>query len=85
MMKDPNAVLDFSWDWSGWLTEGETITDAAVTVPDGITKDSESHDDTGVTVWLSGGTPGRHRVVCHVTTSAGRQDDRSLDIDVDDR
>jgi hypothetical protein len=91
MTKDPNAVLDFGWDWADsakgpWLTEGDTIATATVTVPDGITLDSTDNDDTTVTAWLSGGTVGAsYTVTCHVTTSQGRADDRSIRITIRER
>jgi hypothetical protein len=84
--KDPDAVLDYRWDWSEWLETGETITSAVVTVPEGITKDSQ--DDTGetVTVWLSGGTVETgYQIICHITTSEAREDDRSIYIRCQER
>ena len=75
-IKDPDAVLDYAVDWSTWLPEGDTIATSTWTVPTGITKDSDSHDDTTVTIWLSGGTLGEtYELVNRVTTAAGRTDD----------
>ena len=77
--KDPNAVLDYQWDWSTWLATGETITDAVITMPTGLTKDSQVDADTTVTAWISGGTAGTgYQVLCHIETSEGREDDRSI-------
>jgi hypothetical protein len=88
-MLDPNAVLDFAFSWTNWLGAGETITSAVVTVPTGLTKASQSTSSGVVTVWLSNGVPsttGRpYPVTCHITTNAGRQDDRTIRIDVRDR
>lgn len=82
--KDPNAVLDYQWDWSDWLAAGETITAATVTVPAGITKDSQLNTSTAVTAWLSGGTVTgsgtEYAINCRITTSAGRTDDRTMTI-----
>lgn len=80
------STLDWSWNWGGtdtvpsWLAEGETITDAVVTVPAGLTKSQpETHDDTTVTVWLTGGEVGtEYPVVCRITTSEDRTDERTL-------
>lgn len=97
--KDPNAVLDFKFDWraltngsaggvSDWLASGETITERTVTVQSGLTKDSDSLTDsnTSVTVWLSGGTEGEtYTVTCRIVTSAGRTDERTIYIRVEDR
>lgn len=87
-LKDPSAVLRYIWDWGAeWLDVGETITSATVTVPAGLTKDSQSNTATTVTVWLSGGTVSTtwHKVVCHITTSLGQQEDRTLFVRVADR
>ncbi len=83
MIKDPNAVLDYGFNWrpegEEWLEEDETITSYVITVPTGITKDSDSESDGVVTVWLSGGTAGEnYKVACKITTSSGRTDERSV-------
>lgn len=73
---DPDATLDWAFDWSAWLADGETIT-SHETVPDGVTVDSSSESAGVVTVWVSGGQLGSARVTCRITTSAGRVDDRT--------
>jgi len=85
-LKDPSAVLDYAFDWTGWLAAGETITDHTITAEKGITVDSSTESDGKVTVWLSGGTAGiNYKVACLVETSAGRTDERTLWIRVVDR
>lgn len=85
-LKDPSALLDFSFDWSPWLADGETIDDHTITVDDGLTLDSHSVDDTSVTVWLSGGTARTlYKVACLITTTAGRTDERTMTIRVTNR
>ena len=85
-LKDPSAVLDYVFDWSGWLASGETIDTHTITVDTGLTKDSSTEDDGKVTVWLSGGTAGiNYKVACLITTSAGRTDERTIWIKVTDR
>lgn len=77
--KDPNAVLDYTWDWSAWLEVGETIAAATVTVSTGMVCDSSTFDTTTVTAWISGGTAGSgYKATCRVTTSRGRIDDRTI-------
>jgi len=84
--KDPQAVLDYRFDWAQWLAAGETITAHTVTVPAGLAKDSDSATSTAVTVWLSGGTAGvDYAVGCRVTTSQGRTDERTIVIAVRER
>ncbi len=97
--KDPNAVLDYKFDWAAstngsgdtdWLDTdgGETISTKTVTVPTGITKDSDSLTDTNtsVTVWLSGGTDEEdYEVACKIVTSDNREDTRRMTIRVRER
>lgn len=86
---DPDAKLDYSVDWSDWLAAGETIVSAAWTVPDGLTQGdpyAASATGTVATVWISGGTAGTEYVItCHVVTSAGREDDRSITLSCEER
>lgn len=87
-LKDPDAVLDYQVDWSAWLASGETISTHTVTADDGITVDSSSitDDSTTVTAWVSGGTAGRkYRVTYHITTSEGREEDRTIRLWVQQR
>lgn len=82
---DPDAVLDYRWDWSSWLEEDETITSYSVEV-DGITLDSSLNDGKAVTAWLSEGTAGtKAEVTCRITTSQGRTDDRTMYLSIDER
>lgn len=76
---DPDARLDYSWDWSAWLAEGETITEAVVTAPTGLTVSASTITGGTVSVWIEGGTEGTtYRVPCHIVTSQDREDDRTL-------
>ena len=90
-IKDPSAVLDFVFDWSLWLATGETITASTITASTitastGITVDSDTFTGTTVTYWLSGGTLNTlYTIVNHITTSAGRQDDRTDSVTIHDR
>jgi len=84
--KDPQAILDYSIEWSTWLVTGETISTSTWTVPAGLTKVSDSKTTTATTVWLSGGTVGTaYTVTCHIKTSVNREDDRSFIIVVEER
>lgn len=82
-LKDPDAVLDYVFDWitEDWLETGETISTYVITVDIGLTKDTDNKSDGSVTVWLSGGTAGTdYTVACKITTSMGRVDERSIKI-----
>jgi hypothetical protein len=81
-VKDPDAVLDYQFDWSRWLQPAETISAHTATVT-GATRDSSAHSDTSVTVWVSGGTAGTTATVaCRITTSANRVDERTVALQV---
>lgn len=87
--KDPDAVLDYVFDWTLWL-DGDTIDTATATVDDDsdtpVVVDSTSNDSTTVTVFLSAGTAGTSaEVTCRITTSEGRTDDRTIRIRVRER
>ena len=85
-IKDPQAVLNYSVDWSLWLAAGDTIATSAWTVPAGLTLVSQSNNATMATVVVSGGTVGVNYVITnHITTAASRQDDRSIVLQVEDR
>lgn len=85
-LKDPAAVLDYAVDWNDWLAVGETITAVDVVVPAGLTEGATTNAAGVVTVWLSGGTADvDYTVTFHITTSAARQDERSIRILVRDR
>lgn len=88
--KDPDATLDWTFNWSAWLDGSETITSYDVNVPTGITLGSGVHApsqaDGVVTYWLSGGTlHSSYRITCHIKTSEGREDDRTMQIAISER
>lgn len=84
--KDPDAILDYSIDWSEWLNPGEGIASSAWEVSgSGLTIGSGSYaptvSGTSTIVWLLGGTVGtRYKVTNHITSdsSPARSDDRSF-------
>lgn len=80
LTKDPDAVLDYAFDWSSWLLEGETILTHSASIESGdAVIDSTSQTTDTVVVWLSGGTLGTNvELRCRVTTTDGRVDDRTI-------
>ena len=85
-IKDPQSVLDFVVDWSAWLAVGETITASTVVATTGITVQSATFTTTTATYWLAGGTLGAsYTITNHITTSAGRQDDRTDTVTIRNR
>ena len=78
---DPQATLDYSVDFASWLASGETISSVTWIVPAGLTEVARTNDASSATIWLVGeGSGQRTPVTCRITTSAGRQDDRSFTI-----
>ncbi len=76
--KDPEAILDYGFNWSDWL-DADTIDTSTWSVDTGLTIDSESETTLITTVWLSGGTPGKkYKAVNTITTAGGRTDERTL-------
>jgi hypothetical protein len=87
-VKDPSALLDYTWDWSEWLAEvTDTISSATVTVPDGLTRDgAPTVGDTAVTQRVSGGTlDDTYTMVCQITTAGGLIDERSIYLTIRDQ
>jgi hypothetical protein len=83
--KDPEAVLDYSVDWTRWLA-GDEIATSEWIVAAGITKASETNSPTKATVWLSGRAAGlSYSVTNRITTTGGRTEDRSFMIRVEER
>ena len=79
--KDPNSTLDYSFDWSDWMTEGDTITAFEIFIsPSNHTDPLIVNQTTSVghviTTWLSQGRNNtKYNVTCRITTSGGRIED----------
>jgi hypothetical protein len=85
--KDPNAVLDYRWDWSAWLAVGDNIATHDVVITSGnVVLDSDSHDTDSVTAWVSGGTAGTTATLtARITTAQLRTDDRTITLHIQER
>lgn len=86
ILKDPEAVLDYTFDWTDWL-EGisDTISSRTVTGT-GVTVDSSAQVGPLVAVWCSGGTPGTvARIECKIVTAGGRTDERTIYLLIQER
>lgn len=85
--KDPNAVLDYTFDWTAWLLP---LLDTIATVtwlPDtGLTVVSSSNTTTKATAFVSGGTLETiQNLTCRITTAGGRTDDRTIQLKIVNR
>jgi uncharacterized phiE125 gp8 family phage protein len=75
--KRPAEVRDYRHDWSAFL-DGDTIS-TSVWSATGVTIDSDSHDTTSATVWLSGGSDGAlARLTNTITTAGGRTESETF-------
>lgn len=93
--KDPDAKLDYTQSWVGWLEEGEEIAtsewfvegdDEDLTI--GVDQYAPTHDETSATVWLVGGTAStKYLVTNRITTDhvPPRIDDRSFWLPIAER
>lgn len=78
-VKDPDATLDYTFDWTEKLAEDEEIAEPQIIIPDGMTLLYMEYSAKTVTVWLSGGILGyRHKITNRITTNQARTDDRSV-------
>jgi formate-dependent phosphoribosylglycinamide formyltransferase (GAR transformylase) len=91
LLKDPGAVLDYLIDWGAeYLSAGELIAASEWSIiPDetgGVTVAGSDFDATTSTVKAAGGVAGHvYQLVNRITTGAGRVDERSIAIRVEDR
>ncbi len=88
--KDPDAVLDYTVDWTDRLEAGETITAAfwevAPAEAGGLAITLESGSGAQRAATVSGGAPGHvYRLTNRVSTSLGRTEDQSFLIRIIER
>jgi hypothetical protein len=100
-LKDPQAILDYYWDWADWLKPGETIVSLTVqlvggltlalgkpapAIVVGVTSEGLLVPNAAVCAWLADGTLDVEALAtCHITTSAGREDDRTFKLHIVER
>lgn len=83
--KDPQAILDYSVNWTEFLETAETITSSQWFVPTGITLTESGSTNKTATAWLSGGTLGSsYEIVNRITTNntPARVDERTIIISI---
>ena len=90
LLKDPEALLDYSVDWGADYLSGDTLTESSWTVSPaesgGLSIVSSRYDLLVSTVQVGGGTAGRiYRLTNHVVTAEGREDSRSIMLRVEKR
>jgi len=84
-IKDPDASLDYSWDWTAWLATGDSIATYTLTLG-GLTVGTSGNTGEIVTAILSGGTLGStHAVKCRIVTANGLIDERTIYVQIRNR
>lgn len=86
-IKDPNAVLDYPVDFSAWLADiTDTYDSHTVTCTGGLVCNSSSESAGVITPLLSAGTLGETATfTIRITTTAGRIDDRTFYLKIQER
>lgn len=85
--KDPDAVLDYTFDWSDWLGL-DNIASHSFVLAGGVVVDASVGQTKTVTAWVSGGTLGQvAELTCRVVTTNNppRTDDRTLFLNITQR
>jgi hypothetical protein len=90
LLKDPDAVLDYSVDWGAEYLAGDLIATGQWTVDPqedgGVTVVGNDFDASTSVVTVTGGIPGRiYRLVNQVVLQSGRVDQRSIVLRVEKR
>ena len=90
LMKDPEAVLDYSIDWGAEYLGGDLLAESAWSVspdePEGVSIVGDDFDATTTSVKAGGGVAGRiYKLVNHVMLDSGRADSRSIVLRVEAR
>ena len=82
--KDPNAVLDYTFDWAPYLTPIlDTITAVEWLPSAGIVVGSTSFTTLTATAFVSGGALGEtETLTCRISTLGGRVDDRTIELSI---
>lgn len=80
ILKDPQATLDYSVDLTDWLTlVSDTIATVTWTQSSNLTRTTQSNTTTRAVAWFSGGIVGATEWAnCHIVTTAGRIEERTI-------
>lgn len=75
----PSAVLDYSFDWTGWLQTNETVTSSTWTINPTLTLTNPTLIGAIATTFVSGGVLNSSYTLTNtVNTSQGRTDSRTM-------
>lgn len=84
--KDPNDRVDYFWDWSAWLPEGDSVATSQI-IPDdaeALTIDGTQQSATAISCFVAGGSlHQKHIITNRIVTAQGRQKDASIIIPIE--
>ncbi|OGC95818.1 MAG: hypothetical protein A2W25_15190 [candidate division Zixibacteria bacterium RBG_16_53_22] len=82
MIKDPSAVKDYGFDWSPWMSSGDTISSSTFSADTLAVTSSSISSHTTICFIGSGSAGGNHKVTNRIVTAQGRTDERSFDMKI---
>lgn len=92
ILKDPEAVLVYTFDWVDWLPSGDSLSTVNYTLqvrandPAPLVRESQGIQTTKTYVELSGGQAGKvYTVTAEITTADGNTDRRNFRVKVENR
>ena len=84
-LRDPDSTLDYTIEWADWIPPGDSLASVSMscsptpTIISSTTPPAVS--GTRVVVWLTGGVAGTvYSLLCRVTTTGGRTDERTVQV-----
>ena len=78
--KDPSAIKDYGFDWTLWMSSGDTISSSVFSAGTCVVSASAISSLT-TACYIGGGTAGEtHRVTNRIVTSQGRTEEKSFDL-----
>lgn len=85
--KDPNATLDYTFDWSEYLALiNDSLANAEWIVTPGLVVETQTFNATAAKAFVSGGeVDTEEALTCRITTTGGRIDDRTVYLKIRER
>lgn len=83
--KDPDAELDYTFDWTPFLAKlNDSIGSVSYVLSDDLVQTRMTHTETQARSYVSGGVLGTvASITCRITTVAGRVDDRTINLKIE--
>lgn len=77
--KDPDAIIDYSVDWTDWLVSDTISTGTWLISPVDLVEVSASYTSADCTIFVSSGTVGQtYSLTNRITTANGRRNDQTI-------